>query len=203
MGKNDINTEQRILEAAKTVFMQYGVYGARMQEIANTAGINKALLHYYFRSKEKLFDAVFEGALEKYFNQMNVLSDESLPLIQRIHGYIHNIFAFYKEYPQMSLFIIKEITVNPELFRQKVQSIKQTQGPLLITALKESVQKGELQDFDPLTFLVNLHSLCTYPFLAAPIFKVIADKNGEQWSDESLQRVQQSVKDFVSFKFNA
>ena len=64
------NTEEKILEAAKEVFMKYGLYGARMQDIADTAGINKALLHYYFRNKEKLFDQVFEGALDKYFSHM-------------------------------------------------------------------------------------------------------------------------------------
>ena len=64
MGLKDSTTEEKVLEAAKEVFMKYGLYGARMQDIADTAGINKALLHYYFRSKEKLFDAVFDGALE-------------------------------------------------------------------------------------------------------------------------------------------
>ena len=61
MGLKDSTTEEKILEAAKEVFMKYGLYGARMQDIADTAGINKALLHYYFRSKEKLFDAVWCG----------------------------------------------------------------------------------------------------------------------------------------------
>ena len=61
----DTSTEEKILDAAKEVFMKYGLYGARMQDIADTAKINKALLHYYFRNKEKLFDKVFEGALAK------------------------------------------------------------------------------------------------------------------------------------------
>ena len=100
-------TEDRILEAAKTVFMKHGLYGARMQDIADTAGINKALLHYYFRSKEKLFDKVFEGALVKYFKQMDVFSDSSLPIKQRVFKYVDNIIDFYAEYPQMSMFIIK------------------------------------------------------------------------------------------------
>ncbi|NBX80818.1 MAG: TetR/AcrR family transcriptional regulator, partial [Flavobacteriales bacterium] len=70
MKLKDSNTEVKIMEAAKVVFMKYGLYGARMQDIADTAGINKALLHYYFRNKEKLFDQVFDGALSKYFEQM-------------------------------------------------------------------------------------------------------------------------------------
>ncbi|MGZ6540298.1 MAG: TetR/AcrR family transcriptional regulator, partial [Bacteroidia bacterium] len=67
----DTSTEGKILEAAKEVFMKYGLYGARMQDIADTAGINKALLHYYFRNKEKLFDKIFENALGRFFEHMD------------------------------------------------------------------------------------------------------------------------------------
>ena len=123
-------TEDKILEAAKEVFMKYGLYGARMQDIADTAGINKALLHYYFRSKEKLFDKIFEGALVKYFQQMDVLSDSSLPIKQRVFKYIDNIIDFYAEYPQMSMFIIKEISINPEIFKEKVSVAKNKKGTI-------------------------------------------------------------------------
>ncbi len=201
MGIEDGKTEEKILEAAKTVFMKYGLYGARMQDIADTAGINKALLHYYFRTKEKLFDAVFEGALEKYFDQMTVLSDVSLPLGERVNRYIDNIFAFYSEYPQMSMFIIKEIAVNPEMFKAKVESMKTMRGPLLAGALRDAMEKGDVPQFEPITFLINLHSLCAYPFIASPLFKVMAEKAGESWSADFQEKIKQSVKDFVAYKF--
>src|ERR1039458_1693766 len=116
MSKFKPTSEERILDAAKVVFMKFGLYGARMQDIADSAGINKALLHYYFRSKEKLFDKVFSGALSKYFQQMEVISDSSQPILQRLYKYIDNIFSFFAEYPQMTMFIIKEIGLNPALF---------------------------------------------------------------------------------------
>jgi AcrR family transcriptional regulator len=200
MGTEDGKTEEKILEAAKIVFMKYGLYGARMQDIADTAGINKALLHYYFRSKEKLFDAVFEGALEKYFDQMTVIGDLSLPLTERVHQYIDNVFQFYMEYPQMSIFIIKEISINPELFRAKVEGLKKKKNTMLIPALTEAIEKGEISDLNPIIFLVNLHSLCAYPFLASPIFKAMMKKSGYKWSEDSIDQIKQSVKDFVSYK---
>lgn len=202
MGIEDANTEAKILDAAKTVFMKYGLYGARMQDIADTAGINKALLHYYFRNKEKLFDAVFEGALEKYFEQMTVISDVSLPLQERLNRYIDNMFEFYTEYPQMSMFIIKEISVNPEMFKLKVEQLKSTRGSTLVPALRLAIENGEIDELDPVVFLINLHSLCAYPFLASPLFKVMMNKMGEPWSSDSQEKIKQSVKDFVSFKFN-
>lgn len=200
MGENDGKTEEKILEAAKTVFMKFGLYGARMQDIADTAGINKALLHYYFRSKEKLFDAVFEGALEKYFDQMVVINDVSIPIVERIHRYIDNIFKFYLEYPQMSIFIIKEVSINPELFKVKVEGLKKNKNGLLIPSIRKAIEEGEIEELDPVLFLINLHSLCAYPFLASPIFKVIMKKSGQKWSEDCFDQIKISVKEFVSFK---
>ncbi|MCC6702117.1 MAG: TetR/AcrR family transcriptional regulator [Fluviicola sp.] len=196
----DSGTEERILEAAKEVFMMYGLYGARMQDIADKANINKALLHYYFRNKEKLFDAVFDGALSKYFEQMTIFGETSLPIEQRIYTYIDGMFEFLSEYPQMSMFIIKEISINPELFHQKVASMKIYKGPTLIPALMESMNKKEIPEIDPLVFLLNLHSLCTYPFLASPIFKTIVAKSKLEWKDENHLKIKHSVKEFVAFR---
>ncbi|MNJ88728.1 HTH-type transcriptional regulator RutR [compost metagenome] len=200
MGIKDSSTEEKILNAAKEVFMKYGLYGARMQDIANTAGINKALLHYYFRSKEKLFDAVFDGALEKYFSQMTVIGDKSLPIKERLMQYVDNMFDFFTEYPQMSMFIIKEISINPEMFHEKVKLLK-NQRSLLVPTLEEAFANKELEPFDPILFMINLHSLCAYPFLASPLYKVIMKKHGYDWDSELKDKVKQSVKEFISFKF--
>ncbi len=196
------NTEEKILEAAKEVFMKYGLYGARMQDIADTAGINKALLHYYFRSKEKLFDQVFEGALSKYFDNMSVFSETSIPLIERIFKYIDNIIDFLSEYPQMSMFIIKEISINPELFKIKVAELKREKGLQLIPQLKQAIANKEVADIDPVIFLINLHSLCAYPFIASPIFQTIVSKQDDPWSDPNNLKLKQSVKEFVKFKLS-
>ena len=97
MGLKDQSTEAKILNAAKEVFMKFGLYGARMQDIADLAGINKALLHYYFRNKEKLFNAVFESALEKYFQQVTVMGDTSMSVEERLFKYVDNVFDFFEE----------------------------------------------------------------------------------------------------------
>ena len=168
-----------------------------MQDIADTAGINKALLHYYFRSKEKLFDKVFEGALVKYFKQMDVFSDSSLPIKQRVFKYVDNIIDFYAEYPQMSMFIIKEISVNPELFKQKVNIAKKTKGTRLLEVLDEGIANGEIKKIDTAMFLINLQSLCSYPFLATPLFKHVLKVNHKDWNDFNSDKLKQSVKTFV------
>jgi AcrR family transcriptional regulator len=156
----NISTEEKILEASKGVFMKYGLYGSRMRDIADAANVNPALLHYYFSSKEKIFDKVFEGAMAKYFQQMAVFSDSSLPIKQRVLNYIDNIIDFYTEYPQMSMFIIKEISINPDLFKQKVNVVKNAKVSL-IGLLEEGIKKGEIKKIDTALFLINLQSLCS------------------------------------------
>ena len=200
MQLKEKNTEEKILEAAKTAFMKHGLYGAKMQDIANEAGINKALLHYYFRNKEKLFDQVFEGALSKYFEQMLVFSDTSIPVIERLFKYVDNVIDFFSEYPQMSMFIIKEISINQELFYEKVKNIKKDKGIHLIALLKEGMEKKEIPEIDPTVLMINIHSLCAYPFLASPIFKAIEKSCSISFQDEENQKLKNSVKEFIAFK---
>ena len=118
MKLKDASTEEKIMEAAKIVFMKYGLYGARMQDIADKAGINKALLHYYFRSKERLFDKIFEQALSRYFDNMQVWTDETLSLKEKIFKFIESIIDFYAEYPEMSTSLLKR-SVSTLYFSKK------------------------------------------------------------------------------------
>ena len=194
----DNSTEEKILEAAKEVFMQYGLYGARMQDIADKAGINKALLHYYFRNKEKLFDKVFDGALVKFFEQLDVFSNSELPVKKRMFLYIDNIIDFYSEYPQMSMFIIKEIGNNPELFKEKVMIAKKNKSMKLVQILEDGMKSGEIKKIDITLFVINLQSLCSFPFLASPMFKHSLKAQGKDWEkDFSTEKLKQTVKTFV------
>ena len=199
MKLKDSKTEEVILNAAKVVFMEFGLYGARMQQIADRAGINKALLHYYFRNKEKLFDRVFENALSRYFQNMEVLLDESLPIIDRVYSYADRFIDFLSEYPQMAMFLIKEVSLNQALFEEKVNRHK-NQHASLIRVLNEGIAKGYIQPLNTMLFFVNLVSLCTYPFVARPIFNVVATKNNEQWGSGQIQDLRNSIHDFIENK---
>lgn len=195
----DTSTEEKILESAKDIFMKYGLYGARMQDIADTAGINKALLHYYFRNKEKLFDKVFENALSKFFSVMDVFSNETLPILERLNIYTDNIVDFYSEYPQMSMFIIKEIGNNPDVLKEKIQAAKKNKTNRLIAVLEEGMKTGEVKKTDATMFHINFQSLCAYPFLASPMFKHSLRANGKEWEkDFNNEKLKKSIKDFIT-----
>lgn len=197
----DSSTEHKILEAAKIEFLEFGLYGARMQNIANRAGINKALLHYYFRNKEKLFDKVFESALERYFSNMDIMSDNRLDFKERVHLLVDRFLDFLEEYPQMALFLIKEVSANEALFIEKVE--KSQKGNItLLKALLEARDSGVISVQDPLLFFVQLISMCTYPFVAKPLFTVIASRNGTNWNSAAIKAMRTSIHNFIDHQLN-
>ncbi|MEY4217042.1 MAG: hypothetical protein RLZZ68_1498 [Bacteroidota bacterium] len=201
MKLKDSSTEDKILEAAKSEFLEFGLYGARMQSIANRAGMNKALLHYYFRNKEKLFDKVFESALERYFSNMDVLSEEQLDFKERVHRLADRFLDFLTEYPQMALFLIKEVSANQALFIEKVEK-SQKGNTTLLKALMDANRKGLISVQDPMLFFVQLISLCTYPFVAKPLFSVIAERNETAWNSDSLTVLRASIHSFIDHQIN-
>jgi AcrR family transcriptional regulator len=201
MKLKDSSTEEKILEAAKSEFLEFGLYGARMQSIANRAGMNKALLHYYFRNKEKLFDKVFESALERYFSNMDVLSEEQLDFKERVHRLADRFLDFLTEYPQMALFLIKEVSANQALFIEKVEK-SQKGNTTLLKALMDANRKGLISVQDPMLFFVQLISLCTYPFVAKPLFSVIAERNETTWNSDSLTVLRASIHSFIDHQLN-
>ena len=104
MTENDKQTEEKIFEAATEVFLEKGMDGARMQDIANHAGINKALLHYYFRTKDHLFNAVFEKIAGKMFKKFAPVFDENLSLEEKIRFFFREHIAFLQENPKATWF---------------------------------------------------------------------------------------------------
>lgn len=118
MSKNsqtrEPDTERRILEAAAKVFMLRGKLGASMQDIADEAGINRTLLHYYFRNKDKLFDTVFDKLFAQVFPAIAHIMSSERPFLEKIELFIEAYSNLLQENPYLPVFIIQEITLNPE-----------------------------------------------------------------------------------------
>jgi TetR/AcrR family transcriptional regulator len=191
------STEQKILLAAKDVFIKQGLYGARMQDIADAAGINKALLHYYFRSKDLLFNKVFEEAFLNYIATMDIWTDESLSFIQKLQKYVDVYIDFLTEYPLVPLFLMKEISTNPEILREKIQAKKRSRNcPTLIEFLrKELPQHSQL--IKPEMLMMNIQSLCTYPFLGEALYKSVFKLPLKDWDDFKTIQLKRTVKKFI------
>jgi AcrR family transcriptional regulator len=170
--KRDQSTEEKILQAAKKVFVQKGMAGARMQDIADEAGINKALLHYYFRNKEKLFEVIFMEAAQKLFPRINQVFNSEQPLFEKIESFCSEYIDVVMENPYLPLFVINEINQDPDYFLDKVWSGKSKPDPRkFLEQIEKEVKKGNIKRVSPLHLLMNMISMTIFPFVAKPMFE--------------------------------
>src|SRR6185436_18120443 len=118
--RKDRSTEEKILAAAKKVFTHEGMAGARMQDIADEARINKALLHYYFRSKDKLFETIFLLEAQKFFPKINMIFESDTPLFEKIEKFVNEYITEIQENPYLPWFVLNEINRQPDTFLYKI-----------------------------------------------------------------------------------
>jgi AcrR family transcriptional regulator len=174
------NTEERILDAAKTVFHRKGFDGARMQEIADEAGINKALLHYYFRSKENLFDAVFKAAFQEIFARLFTTVESKISLEEKIKNLINEYIGFLQKNSYIPGFILAEINQNPGKI---IDVFKSAPIPptMLFERMKKTLSDEKFEKTDVRELFINIISLCIFPIVARPMLQQIFDFSDEQF----------------------
>ncbi len=182
MSENQLSTEKRILEAAKTVFHKKGFDGARMQEIADEAGINKALLHYYFRSKENLFDAVFSDAFTEFFRRLFSLISDTIPLDEKIRYICNDYITFMQQNPFIPVFILNGIQHNPEKVAALLQNSPNPPSAIL-KQVKIMMEAEGLHGIDHRQLIINIISLSVFPLVAKPLLKNILNLSEEEFSD--------------------
>lgn len=171
-AKKDKSTEERILVAAKKIFVQKGMAGARMQDIADKAGINKALLHYYFKNKQQLFEVIFMEAAQKLFPKINLIFNSTQPLFEKIENFCNEYISMIIENPYLPLFVLNEISKDPEHFMGKVWSGESKPSPEnFLAQIDREIKKGTIKRISPLHLLMNLLSMTIFPFVAKPMFQ--------------------------------
>jgi len=191
------DTENKILDAAKNVFVRKGFSGTRMQEIADKAKINKALLHYYFRSKEKLFTAVFRAIFKKFipFN-LEVLSSEDMPVFDKIRAFTENYINVLTKNPFVPIFILHEINRNP----QRIVNIIREFGikPEIISLqIEKEINAGIIRQVKPQQIIVNMISLCVFPIAARPLLQRMLFENNKKEYDSFLEQRREDVAEFI------
>lgn len=195
--ENDKLTEEKIFEAATIVFEEQGMDGARMQTIADKAGINKSLLHYYYRTKDHLFDAVFAKLAQKMFYKFSPIFEEELSLEDKIRFFFREHISFLQQNPKLPGFILNEINRHPQLF-QKL--IKNFDASLLWDTIVKHHEK-ELQNYN-LTkenfpqVMSTIASLSVFPFAARGIFESLFSNLGLDF-DKYIEERKEFAADFV------
>lgn len=191
------DTEQLILNAARKVFIEKGLDGARMQEIADEAGINKALLHYYFRSKDKLFGMIFQEELGKFFPKIiSVMSSSEYSLEDKIRAFVNDYISIFIKNPFLPSFILRELQRDPENLRQfivksgfDVSSVK-----FVITNLSNQLN----MTFDEARhFMINMVSLCIFPFAGRPLIEKILFSEDKSEYNQFLEERKVIVAEYI------
>jgi len=196
-----LSSEEKILEAAKKVFHRKGFEGARMQEIADEAGINKALLHYYFRSKEKLFQAVFEAAFSGLMGSAKEIFLSEKPLHEKISAFLTYYISTISENSYIPWFILNGMYERPEQLKTIFE--KNNMNPFrLMELLQEQIRKEYNADINPLHIWLNILSMSVFPVVAKPLLMEVF-KLTEEAYNQILEERKTVVPRFVTSALKA
>lgn len=196
MSEKEKSTEVLILNAAKKVFLEKGFDGARMQHIADEAGINKALLHYYFRSKDKLFDAIFEEAFSQFFPNISTIMMSDQPFETKIRGFVSHYIDTMLRNPHLPSFVMHELQRKPE----RIVGLMRRAGisPAIAGQLmNREVAAGKMRHIPFPHLIVNLVSMCIMPFAARPIIEGFVFNGDQKAYDHFLAERKTTVADFI------
>ena len=178
-------TEQKIIKAAHEVFIEKGLQGARMQEIADRAGINKALLHYYFRSKDKLFDAVFQSIVKQIIPEFIKRLDSDLDLVDLLKSFIGFYNEIFRKSPYLPQFFFHEIWQHPDKLADLIKSQNINPSEMIETH-KDKLPYVEGTDFFVQHMIANVLGMTLFPHIARPLFQRIFFDNNDMVYDRFL-----------------
>jgi AcrR family transcriptional regulator len=195
MASSDLSTEQRILDAAHMVFLRKGTSGASLKDIAREADVNQALLHYYFDDKKTLADTVFEQVSSEFIPKIQEVFVAEQPIEEKVEVIVQKYVELIRENPYLPSYIIGELNQNPEEMKERFQSMGLApfdELDRLDEQLQEKAEAGKLRPISVEQFVVNLLSLCIFPFIARPLFEAMFDMDGdafERFVDERKREI--------------
>lgn len=198
--KNE-STKQKILKAAQKVFVEEGLKGARMQKIADMAGVNKAMLHYYFKSKDNLFKKVFESVAPIMFTRILQVLNNEVDLFTKIEQLVDNYLTLLNQNKNIPILIITEINRQPdkfsEIFVNSIQSVGIEPVKIFQQDINREVEKGSIRKITAQELIVNTISLCVFPIAGRKIFKKFIFENSDEKLDKFLENRKKTVSEFI------
>jgi AcrR family transcriptional regulator len=185
----DPTTEEKIKQAAKVIFHQKGYAATRTRDIAEEAGINLALLNYYFRSKEKLFDIIILESLQDFRQFIQAaFNDEKTSLESKIETMVSNYIDLLIDQPDIPLFILSEIRNNPQTLISKMNPKESMAKSYFVKQFKQAVKEGKIAPINPLHYIMNLIGMIVFPFAGSPVLKTVGGLKQEEFNTLMQQR---------------
>jgi TetR/AcrR family transcriptional regulator len=192
-------TEKLILDAATRVFTLRGFDGARTEDIAKEAGINRALLHYYFRDKQTMFNMIFEERFKDFFGGIFRVFSSDVPLLEKIRLLIDHEITMLLKHPDLARFIITEVANKPERLIEQGQKLG-INPRLFIESFEKQlaaeIKAGTIKQIPARQLLMNIMSMCIYPFVAQPIIRTMMQLDKSSFNDLMEVR-KKEVYDFI------
>lgn len=196
-GNNNKDMEEKILKAAEAVFLEKGYALASTTEIARRTGCNQTLVHYYFRTKEKLFESVFGRLVELFILSFHGVISQDLPFRKKLTNLIDTHFEFLYENQQIPFLILNELTTNPN----RILKLKERFSPVvkeifshLSQDIEQAVKRGEIRTIAPFELLFSIASLNISVFLLRPVFNRIMNVENEQFQNLARKRKIENIE---------
>lgn len=194
-NSNDVRT--KIIDVSRSLFIKKGLKGTTVRDIATAAGTNVAMVNYYFQSKDKLFDAIFEEAFGVLVTRIFSAIDSELPFFEMVRKWVYSYYDTLMEYPQLPIFVLNELNQNPAMLEEKLklQNPYQIYSKLAIR-IHEEEKKGTIRPLPVSDFLLNLVSLSVFPFVFGPVATRFINLSEKQYK-ELLDNHKEYVVEFI------
>lgn len=183
-----MTTEEKIFNAARIVFQKKGFAGARMQEIADEAGINKAMLHYCFKNKQLLFEAVFMKAFSQLAPQINEIFNSKETVFDKIKKFTYSYISFVIHNPYLPQFVIQEMNNNPEFVKKFLNHDNSPNPKPLIAQIEKEIEDGIIKSMNPKQLLLDIFSMTVFPFAAQMMVKGILQISDSEFNEMMVER---------------
>jgi AcrR family transcriptional regulator len=199
--EKDTSTELKIKEAATRVFIAKGFNGCTSREIAKEAGMNVALVNYYFKSKSHLFEIVIASVIEKFAESLFEVFKSELPLVSKVRVFIEKEYDFLGKHPEIASFLINELSKQEANFFQCVGFSDAMKDAKIEAQVKEAQEKGEMRKINLVNIILLLMSNTNFPFIARPMIQSIHSINDENYKTHLILHKQYVIDMLINYLF--
>jgi TetR/AcrR family transcriptional regulator len=189
-------TEEIILSAAMEEFIEKGRHGTKMQHIADRAGVNKALLHYYYRNKEKLYTKIFKIVYKKFYAEFIKLINADRPFLEILQSFIPTYMNLLNKNPKIPLFIMKELSEGGKTIRNVLMNTIEeeiSEAKQFESLIQKAIDRGEIVSLDPAQLIATIIGSCLFFFIAEPIFTTLVTTEKQFDREKFIKERQQAI----------
>jgi len=200
MNNNELNTEQIILEAAEAEFLEKGYGNAKTVAIAKRAGVSHSMLHYYFRTKEQVFQQVFKEKVQALTQMFNMVFEQNVNFTETLQLLIETQFRFVAQNPQLPIFIFREILSNKENRDWAIKTLFPHMFPFISAIEKKlnvEISKGTVRPIAIQDLFMNIISINISVFIALPVLKEAFHFDSDEMLENFLNERCRSNMQFI------